>query len=47
VPSTFDWRVVHEIQRAEAAYEVPLATIKRLEARILSAARENPEIRLR
>ena len=47
MPSTLDSRAVREILRAEAAYEVPLATIKRLEARILSAARENPEISLR
>jgi outer membrane protein, heavy metal efflux system len=40
-------QVILEIQRAEAAYEVTLATIKRLEAEILPAARENLEISLR
>jgi cobalt-zinc-cadmium efflux system outer membrane protein len=40
-------QVVLEIQRAEAAYDVTLATIKRLEAEILPAARENLEISLR
>src|SRR5262249_61732096 len=40
-------QVILEIQRAEAAYDVTLATIKRLEAEILPAARENLEISLR
>jgi hypothetical protein len=32
-------QLILEIQRAEAAYEATLATIKRLEAEILPAAR--------
>ena len=40
-------QVILEIQRAEAAYEVTLTTIKRIEAEILPAARENLEISLR
>jgi cobalt-zinc-cadmium efflux system outer membrane protein len=40
-------QVILEIQRAEAAYDVTLATIKRLQAEILPAARENLEISLR
>lgn len=40
-------QVILEIQRAEAAYDVTLATIKRIEAEILPAARENLEISLR
>ena len=40
-------QVILEIQRAEAAYEVTLATIKRLEDEILPAARENLELSLR
>ncbi len=40
-------QVILEIQRAEAAYEVTLTTIKRLEDEILPAARENLEISLR
>jgi cobalt-zinc-cadmium efflux system outer membrane protein len=40
-------QVILEIERAEAAYEVTLTTIKRLEAEILPAARENLEISLR
>jgi outer membrane protein, heavy metal efflux system len=40
-------QVILEIQRAEAAYEVTLTTIKRLDAEILPAARENLEISLR
>jgi cobalt-zinc-cadmium efflux system outer membrane protein len=40
-------QVILEIQRAEAAYGVTLATLKRLEAEILPAARENLEISLR
>jgi cobalt-zinc-cadmium efflux system outer membrane protein len=39
-------QVILEIQRAEAAYEVTLATIKRLEAEILPAARQNLQISL-
>src|SRR5262245_25239303 len=40
-------QVILEIQRAEAAYDVTLATLKRLEAEILPAGRENMEISLR
>jgi outer membrane protein, heavy metal efflux system len=40
-------QVILEIQRAEAAYDVTLATIKRIEAEILPAARENLEISLK
>jgi len=40
-------QVMLEVQRAEAAYDVTLATLERIEEEILPAARENLELALR
>ena len=44
--ANLDRQVLLEVQRAEAAYSVTLATIKKLQEEILPAARENLEMSL-